>query len=79
MSYLNCFIILEHPLNISLVGTLIISSYTLINNEKNVKVIEFTLRNSIIITLSCIVGNLLLGYLLTLIPSQRLAFMDELL
>lgn len=47
-----------------------------LNEDKNVKVREFTLKNSIIITLSCIVGSLLLGYLLTLIPSQRLAFMD---
>ena len=47
-----------------------------LNNDNNVKVREFTLRNSIIITLSCIVGSFLLGYLLTLIPSQRLAFMD---
>lgn len=47
-----------------------------LNEEKNVKVREFTLKNSIIITLSCIIGSLLLGYLLTLIPSQRLAFMD---
>lgn len=47
-----------------------------LNNDNNVKVREFTFKNSIIITLSCIVGSLLLGYLLTLIPSQRLAFMD---
>lgn len=47
-----------------------------LDEEKNVKVQEFTLKNSIIITLSCIVGSLLLGYLLTLIPNQRLAFMD---
>lgn len=47
-----------------------------LDEEKNVKVREFTLKNSIIITLSCIVGSLLLGYLLTLIPNQRLAFMD---
>lgn len=47
-----------------------------LDEEKNVKVREFTLKNSIIITLSCIVGSLLLGYLLTLLPSQRLAFMD---
>lgn len=47
-----------------------------LDEGKNVKVREFTLKNSIIITLSCIVGSLLLGYLLTLIPSQRLAFMD---
>lgn len=47
-----------------------------LNEAKNVKVREFTLKNSIIITLSCIICSLLLGYLLTLIPSQRLAFMD---
>lgn len=47
-----------------------------LNEEKNVIVREFTLKNSIIITLSCIIGSLLLGYILTLIPSQRLAFMD---
>lgn len=47
-----------------------------LNSDKNVKVREFTFKNSIIITLSCILGSFLLGYLLTLIPSQRLAFMD---
>lgn len=47
-----------------------------LDEEKNVKVRKFTLKNSIIITLSCILGSLLVGYLLTLIPGQRLAFMD---
>ena len=47
-----------------------------LDENKNVKVKEFTLKNSIIITLSCILGSLLLGYLLTLIPYQRLAFLD---
>lgn len=47
-----------------------------LNSDRNVKVREFTFKNSINITLSCIVGSFLLGYLLTLIPSQRLAFMD---
>lgn len=47
-----------------------------LNDDKNVKVREFTLKNSIIITLSCIVGSIVLGYLLTLIPTQRLAFID---
>lgn len=47
-----------------------------LNKDKNVKVREFTLKNSIIITLTCIIGSLLLGYILTLIPGQRLAFMD---
>lgn len=47
-----------------------------LNDDKNVKVREFTFKNSIIITLSCVIGSTILGYLLTLIPSQRLAFMD---
>lgn len=47
-----------------------------LGDNKNVKVREFTLKNSIIITLSCIIGSIILGYLLTLIPTQRLAFMD---
>lgn len=44
--------------------------------DQSVQVREFTLKNSIIITLSCVIGSLVLGYLLTLIPHQRLAFMD---
>lgn len=47
-----------------------------LNQDNNVKIREFTLKNSIIITLSCIIGSLILGYVLTLIPGQRLAFMD---
>ena len=47
-----------------------------LNNHKNVKVREFTLKNSFIITLSCLIGSVILGYILTLIPAQRLAFMD---
>ena len=44
--------------------------------DNNVKVRQFNLKKSIIIILSCAIGSLILGYLLTLIPSQRLAFMD---
>lgn len=47
-----------------------------LDSDKNVKVREFNLKNSIIITLSCIIGSFVLGYLLSLIPGQRLAFMD---
>lgn len=47
-----------------------------LDEDNNVKVREFTLRNSIIITLSCIIGSLILSYLLTLIPGQRIALMD---
>lgn len=48
-----------------------------LNEDNNVKVREFTLKNSIIIILSCLIGSVILGYLLTLIPNQRLAFMDS--
>lgn len=47
-----------------------------LNNEGNVQAREFTLKNSIIITTSCIIESCILGYILTLIPNQRLAFMD---
>ncbi len=46
------------------------------DDYKNVKVREFTFKNSIIIIASCIIGSFILGYLLSLIPSQNLAFMD---
>lgn len=47
-----------------------------LDDNKNIKVREFNLKNSIIITLSCIVGSFVLGYFLNLIPGQRLAIMD---
>ncbi len=47
-----------------------------LDNSDNVNAREFTLKNSIIITLSCIISSFILGYLLSLIPGQRLAIMD---
>ena len=47
-----------------------------IDDNKHVKVREFTLSNSILITSSCIIGSIALGFLLSLIPSQVLSFMD---
>lgn len=49
------------------------------NNEddnNNVKIRAFTIKNSLIIIFACIIGSFLLGYLLTLIPNQKLAFLD---
>lgn len=46
------------------------------DEDNNVKAREFTLKNGIIITLSCVIGSFLLGYILTLIPGQKLAYMD---
>lgn len=48
-----------------------------LDENENVKVREFNLKNSITIILSCLLGSFLLGYLLTLIPGQRLAFLDS--
>jgi len=48
-----------------------------INNNKEVEIRGFTLKNSILVTLSCIVGSLILGLLLSKIPGQQLAFLDS--
>ncbi len=47
-----------------------------LNQEKEVKVRGFNLKNSILIIVNCIIGSLLLGYLLTLIPGEQLSYMD---
>lgn len=47
-----------------------------LNEENNITVREFTLRYSIIIVTICLIASLILGYILTLIPNQRLAYMD---
>ena len=46
------------------------------DEDNNVKAREFTFKNGIIITLSCVIGSFILGYILTLIPGQKLAYMD---
>lgn len=47
-----------------------------IDEEDTVTVRGFTLKNSIIITSLCVLGSFIVGYLLSLIPGQRLAFLD---
>ena len=47
------------------------------DNNNEVEIRGFTLKNSIIITLSCIIGSGVLGFLLTKIPNQQLAFLDS--
>lgn len=49
-----------------------------LNEDKTVKVREFTLKNSIIITISCLIGSTILSYILSLIPNERIAFLDAL-
>ncbi len=56
--------------------------YGLVNWSKNqqnkeVKMKSFTWKNSLIICTLVIVGSGILGFLLSLIPSQRLAFLDS--
>lgn len=46
-------------------------------NNNEVQIRKFTLKNSIIIVSSCLVGSVLLGLLLTTIPTQQLAFLDS--
>ncbi len=48
-------------------------------NKKNdqVEMKSFTLRNSLIICGTILVGSAILGFLLSLIPSQNLAFLDS--
>ena len=47
------------------------------DENKEVKVRGFTLKNSIIIISSCIAGSLLFGLVLSKIPTQQLAFLDS--
>ena len=47
------------------------------DNNNEVSIRKFTLKNSIIIVSSCVVGSILLGLLLTTIPTQQLAFLDS--
>ena len=47
------------------------------DNNNEVKIRKFTFRNSVIIVSSCVVGSVLLGLLLTKIPTQQLAFLDS--
>ena len=47
------------------------------NLEKgNVKTRKFTIKTSIIVIVSCLLGSFTLGYLLSLIPGERLSFLD---
>ncbi len=46
------------------------------DDDEQVITRAFTFKNSIIIVLSCILGSMVFGYLLHLLPSQRLAFLD---
>lgn len=47
-----------------------------LDEEENVIARGFTFKNSILIIGSCLVGSLFVGFLLTLIPGQRLAYLD---
>ena len=48
-----------------------------LDSNKNVKARRFTFKNSVIVTSSCTIGSVIIGYLLTLIPGQQLAFIDS--
>ena len=46
-------------------------------NEEKVALKSFNLKNSLIICISILFGSVILGYLLSLIPNQNLAFLDS--
>jgi nicotinamide mononucleotide transporter len=48
-------------------------------NKRNdtVEMKSFTVKNSVIISVSIVVGSVVLGFLLSLIPGQKLAFLDS--
>ena len=47
------------------------------NKNDEVRVRSFNIKNSVIITLSCIFGSIAFGVILTRIPGQNLAFLDS--
>jgi nicotinamide mononucleotide transporter len=89
-SFINCILIGYVGIKNGLYGYFIfyififaplqIIGYYLWHNHKDkhdsVIVRGFDLKNSIIIISSCIMGSLILAYLLSLIPTQKLAFLD---
>lgn len=48
-----------------------------LNHDKKVKINHLTVKKSYLVIITCIVGSFLLGYILTLIPKQQLAFLDS--
>lgn len=66
----------------SIIFYLPVQIFGIVNWFKNktddvVEVKSFTLKNSIVICSSIIAGSVILGFLLSLIPSQNLAFLDS--
>lgn len=47
-----------------------------VNQDESVVTRAFTLKNSFVIVFSCILGSALVGFLLSLLPGQQLAFLD---
>ena len=46
-------------------------------DDKHVELRQFSLRDSVIITFSCVIVSILFGLLLSKIPNQQLAFLDS--
>ena len=47
-----------------------------LDEDESVQVRKFTFKNSMSIILLCVIASVILGYILTLIPGQRLAWLD---
>lgn len=47
-----------------------------LNKEKKLIIRQFTFKVSMLVTFFCIITSTIIGYLLTLIPNQQIAFLD---
>lgn len=47
-----------------------------LRKDGDVKTRKFTAKTSIIVTVSCLIGSFVVGHLLSLIPQERLSFLD---
>ena len=77
--YKNCFFGI-FLLSLIIYFPLQVYGYFSWNNKKkddgSVELREFNLKTSIITVVSCVFGSLLLGFILSMIPNQQLAFLD---
>ena len=48
-----------------------------LNRKRDVKIRRLNRQKSLIVTSACVVGSVMLGYLLTKIPGQQMAFLDS--
>ena len=47
------------------------------DREKDVKIKQLTPKGALILVFSCVAGSVIMGYILTKIPNQQVAFLDS--